>query len=67
MTWVDGGGIESWFRAWISCGYQVSSKSRAFLRSVIGLAIVPHSAGPFAPPKVSLSDMRMYNVPFQLI
>ena len=67
MSWVDGGGIESCFWDWVSRGYQVSSKSRAFPRSAIGLVIVLHSAGLFAPPKVSRSDITTYNVPFQLI
>ena len=51
------GGVKSWFGAWISHGFQVSSKSSAFQRSAIGLAIVLHLAGPFAPPIVSLSEM----------
>ena len=67
MSWVDGGCIKSWFGDWVSCGYQVLSKSSAFPRSAIGSEIVLHSSGPFAPPKVSLSEMRRYNVPFQLI
>ena len=67
MSWVDGGGIEYWFGAWVSRGYQVLSKSRQFPRSAIGLAIVLHLAGPFAPTKGSFSDMRTNNVPFQLI
>ena len=67
ISWVDGGGIESWFGDWISCGSQVLSKSSEFLRSVIGSAIVIHLDGPFAPPKVSLSEMRTYNLTFQLI
>ena len=67
MSWVDGGGIESWFGAWFSRGSQVSSKSNAFTRSAIGSEIVLHLAGPFDPPKVSLIEMITYNVPFQLI
>ena len=67
MSWVDGGGIESCFWDWVSRGYQVSSKSRAFPRSAIGLVIVMHSSVLLAPPKVSLSDMKIYNVPFQFI
>ena len=50
-----------------SCGSQVLSKISAFLRSMIGSAIVLHSSGLFAPPKVILSEMRVYNVPFQVI
>ena len=64
--WMAGGG-ESLFGYWVSCGYQVSSKRRAFLRSAIGLAIVLYLAGIFTPQKVSLINMRTYNVPFQLI
>ena len=64
---VDGGGIEYWFGDWFSRVSQVSSKIGAFLRSAIGSAILIHSYGPFAPPKVSLSEMRKYNVPFQVI
>ena len=67
MSLVDGGGIKSWFGVWVSCASQVLSKSRAFLRSVNGLEIVLHLAGLFAPPKVSLSDMRTYNVPLHLV
>ena len=67
MSWVDGGGIESWFGAWVSRGSQVSSKSCAFPRSAIGLTIVLYLAGPFAPLKGSLSEMMMYNVSFHLI
>ena len=67
MSWVDGGGIKYWFGALVSCGYQVSSKSRALPRSAIGLSIVLHSAVLLAPPKVSLSDMETYNFPFQFI
>ena len=67
MSWVDGRGIESWFGAWVSRGSQVSSKSSAFPRYAIVSAIVLHLAGSFAPPKVSLSEMRTYNVPFKLI
>ena len=67
ISWVDGGGIESWFGVWFSCASQVLSKSRAFPRFVIGLEIVLHLAGLFAPPKVILSDMSTYNVPSQLI
>ena len=66
-SWVDGVGIESWFGAWFSRGFQFPSDNSAFLRSEIGLAVVLHSDGPFAPPKVSLSEMRTYNVPFLLI
>ena len=64
MSLVDGGGIYFLFGAWFSCGSQVSSKSISFPRSAIGSEIVLHLAGPFAPPKVSLSEMRMYNVAF---
>ena len=67
MYWGDGGGIKSWFGAWVYCGSQVSSNSRAFPRSAIGSEIVIHSAGKFAPPKLSLIDMRTYNFPFHLI
>ena len=67
IYWVDNGVIESWFGAWVSRGSQVSSNSRAFPRSAIGLAIVLHLDGPFAPTKGSFSDMRTNNVPFQLI
>ena len=52
---------------WVSHGFQMSSKSSVFPRSAIGLAIVLHLAGPFASSKAGLSDMRMYNVTFQLI
>ena len=62
MSWADGRGTKSWFGSWV-----LSSKSSAFPRSAIGLAIVLHSAGPFTPPKLRLSDIRTYNVPFQLI
>ena len=41
--------------------------SSAFPRSTIGLSIVLHLDGPFAPPKVSISDMRTHNFPIQLI
>ena len=58
MSWVDGRGIEYWFGSWVSCGSQVSSESRSFPGSAIGSEIVLRSAGQFAPPKVSLSDMR---------
>ena len=64
---VYGGGIEYWFKAWVSCGSQVFSKSSAFTRSAICSAIVIHLTGLFSPPKVSLSDMSMYNIPFQVI
>ena len=64
---VDGGGINSWFGAWVSCGYQVLSHIGVFPRSAIVSAFVLNLAGPFAPPNVSLSDMRWYNVPLQLI
>ena len=64
---VDGRGIDSWFGDWVYRGSQVSSNSSAFSRSEIGLVIVLHLSGPFAPPKVSLIDMRTYNVPFRLI
>ena len=67
MPWLDGRWIKSWFGAWVSCGSQVSSKSRAFLMSAIGSAILLHSADPFASPKASLSNRRTYNVPFQFI
>ena len=66
MYWVDGGGVYAWFGAWVYCGSQVLSKSRASPRSDIGLEIVLHLVGPLSPTKVSLSDMRTYNVPFQL-
>ena len=58
MSWVDGGGIEYWFGAWVSRDSQVLSKCSAFPRSSIDLAIALHLAGPFAPPKASLSDTR---------
>ena len=58
LTRVDGGGIESWFGDWVSHGSQVSSKISAVTRSEIGLAIVLHSTGLSAPPKVNLSEMR---------
>ena len=67
MSWVDDRGVESFFGAWVSCSSQVPSNSRAFSKSSIGSEIVLHSAGPFAPPKVSLSDISTYNVPLQLI
>ena len=51
-------GIEFWFGAWVYRGYQVFSKSRAFPRSAIGLAVVLLLTGLLAPPKLSLSDMR---------
>ena len=54
MSWVDGGGIESWFGDWFSFGSQLFSKNSLFPRSAIGLAIVIHLAGPFDPLKVSL-------------
>ena len=58
MSWIDCGGINSWFGCWFSFVSQVSSKSRAFMRSAIGSAIVHHLDGLFAPPKVSFSDMK---------
>ena len=64
---VYGGGIESWFGDLVSRGYQVLYKSSLFPRSEIGSAIVLHLAGPFAPLKVILSEMRTYNFPFQVI
>ena len=64
---VYGRGIKSCFGALVSCGFQVSSNSSAFPRSEIGLAIVLYLDSLFTPPKVSLSEMRTYNVPFQLI
>ena len=67
MSWVDGRGIQSWFGVWVSCVSQVSSKSREFTRFAIFSAIVLHLSGTFSPPKVSLSDMNTYNVPFRLI
>ena len=67
MSWVDVGGFESWFGDWVSRGYPLSSNSRAFLRYANDSAILLHLAGPFAPPKVIISDMRTYNVPLQLI
>ena len=33
----------------------------------IGSVIVLYFSGPFAPPKLSLSEMSMYNFPFQFI
>ena len=67
MSWVDGGGIKSCFAAWVSRDSQVSSKSRAFLRSAIDSEIVLHLDGPFDPPKVSHSALRTYNAPLQFI
>ena len=67
MFWFDCKGIYYWFGAWVSCVSQVLYNSRAFPGSAIGSAIVIRSDGPFAPLKVSLSDMRTYNFPFQLI
>ena len=67
MSWDDDGGIESWFGDRVSCGSQVLSNSSEFPRSEIGLEIVIHSGGMFAPQKVSFSKMTMYNIPFQLI
>ena len=43
------------------------SKSNAFPRSAIASAILLHLDGTFAPTKVSLIEMRTYNVPFQFI
>ena len=67
MSWFDGGGGYSFFGALVSCGYQVLSHIGVFPRSAIVSAFVLNLAGPFAPPNVSLSDMRWYNVPLQLI
>ena len=67
MSCVDGKGIESWFGGWFYCGSQVYSNSSVFPWHEIGSAIVIYSPGTFDPPKVSLSDIRTYNVPFQLI
>ena len=67
VSWVDGRGIKSWFGDWVSRGSQVSSKSSTFLRSEVGSVILLHLGGTFTQPKVSLSEMRMYNGPFQLI
>ena len=67
LSRVDGGGIESCFGGWFYLSYQLLSNSSEFLRSAIGLVIVFHLAGPFTPQKLSLSEMRTYNVLFQVI
>ena len=67
LSRVDAGVIESWFGSWVSRGSQVSSKSSAFLSSSIGSLIVLHLVGPFAPLKLSLSEMTSDNAPFQVI